>query len=39
MAVATPAGESRIVDVGRATVLLRYYMIHLMREEGDFGRE
>src|SRR5438105_726100 len=37
--VRTPAGERQVVNVGRAAVLLRYYVIHLMWEEGDLGWE
>ena len=39
MAIATPASERQVVDVGRAAVLLRYYVIYLVREEGYLDRE
>ena len=39
MAVAAPAGERKVVDVGRAAVLLRYDVVDLVRVKGEIGRE
>lgn len=39
MSVAAPAGERQIIKVCCAAVLLCYYVIHFVWEEGDLGRE
>jgi hypothetical protein len=39
MAIATPASERKVIYISRAPVLLRYYVIDPVREEGDLGRE
>jgi hypothetical protein len=39
VAVAAPAGERQIINVGRPTVLLGYDVVYLVRVEGDFGRK
>jgi hypothetical protein len=39
VAIATSASERQVIYISRTIVLLRYYVIALMREECNLGRE